>query len=168
MLFSCSYLQLCTGWINELIYYIYMSIYGWCHYYVTVILINSLAEHLWFLCRTLNVKLTFFVASFVSIKVPIYRKKKLGTIIIRDLLHVVNESSAKLHPVKFYTGLDSFFLCELASRTCDQMQTKKYMSHSCICVCLFNSIILKSTLQKSTFYRGTEEERVWGGQLHHC
>lgn len=89
-----------------------MSIYCWCHYYVTVILINSLADCLWFLCGTLNVKLTFFVASFVSIKVFKYRKKKLVTITIRDLLHMLNESRVqKLHPVKIYTLLDSFFIC---------------------------------------------------------
>lgn len=79
LLFPYSSLLLCTGWINELICYLYMSIYCWCHYYVTVILINSLAECQWFLCGSLSVKLTFFVASFVSIKVAIYRKKMLVT-----------------------------------------------------------------------------------------
>lgn len=52
-----------------------MSIYLWCHCYVAVILINSLAACRWFLRGTLNVKLTFFVASFVSIYI---QKKEIS------------------------------------------------------------------------------------------
>lgn len=52
-----------------------MSIYSWCHCYVAVILINSLAACRWFLRGTLNVKLPFFVASFVSIYT---QKKEIG------------------------------------------------------------------------------------------
>lgn len=141
MLFLYSYLQLCCDWINELIYYLYMSIYCWCHYHVTVILINSLTVCLWFLCGTLNVKLVFFVASFVSIKVFMYSTKKLVTITVRDLLYMLNESRSWM--LKFRV----LFLQVRLSIECVQMQKKNTRTKVCHARWMFSMGKKKSPFQ---------------------